>query len=366
MTSKMQRDDQARGITGKACRSFAKIGLAVSAAVVLMTSNATAQDIPISATLKAIKDRGVLKCQVGSPTPGFFSVDSGGVWSGFFVDQCRALAIAIFDDADKVDFVTVPTSSRFTTLTSGETDLINDGATWTATRDTQLGVSFPLVTFYDGQGFMVKADNGVKTAADLKGATICLQSGGATTQQNVTDFFTKLGITYTPVTTDTSTVMAETYLNGGCDAMVNDKSSLVGRKASFADPAAHAILPETISKEPLGPMVRAADPQWAALVRWVSIGLIAAEELNVTSKNIEAMKKSENPQIGRLLGVGSSIGSGLGLTDDFMARVIAKLGNYGEIYDRNLGPSTPVNLPRAGSLNDLWTKGGLLYAYPFS
>jgi general L-amino acid transport system substrate-binding protein len=332
--------------------------LAVSAAAVY-AAPAMAQ-----ATLNQVKARGSLNCQVGTPTAGFYALAADGTWSGMDVDMCRAVAAAIFNDPKKVQFQSVTSAVRFTSLANGESDMLSRTTTWTAVRDTQLGLEFAGVNFYDGQGLMVSKASGIKSAKELNNATVCVLTG-TTSELNVADFYRSNRMTFKAVTAETEPVLITTYLGGGCDVYTNDKSGLAAIRSAFPKPDEHVILPETISKEPLGPVVRHGDQNWGDIVRWTLNGLIEAEEGGVTTANVDDMLKSTNPAIKRLLGVEGNIGEGMGLTKDFMVRVIKAVGNYGEIYERNVGAKTPVNIPRDGSLNALWTKGGILYAPPF-
>jgi general L-amino acid transport system substrate-binding protein len=315
-------------------------------------------------TLAQVKQRGALNCQVGLPTPGFYALSADGKWSGMDVDICRAVAAAIFNDPDKVRYQSVTSAVRFTSLANGESDMLSRTTTWTAVRDTQLGLEFAGVNFYDGQGFLVPKASGIKSARELDGATVCVLTG-TTTELNLADYFRANNMRLQAVTNENVNVLVETYLGGGCDAYTNDKSSLAARRSAFPSPNDHVILPETISKEPLGPVVRHGDANWGDIVRWVLMGMIEAEELGVNSKNLDEMLKSQNPSIKRLLGTEGNIGEGMGLTNDFMVRVIRHIGNYGEVYERHVGANTPVGIPREESLNALWTKGGLMYAMPF-
>jgi len=315
-------------------------------------------------TLASVQERGMLNCQVGLPTPGFYSLAEDGTWSGADVDLCRAVSAAIFGDPDMVEYQSVTSAVRFTALSNGESDMLSRTTTWTAVRDTQLGLDFTTVNFYDGQGFLVPADSGITSALDLDGATICVLTG-TTTELNLADYFRANGMTFTPVTNENVNVLVETYLGGGCDAYTNDKSGLAARRSAFPDPSAHVLLPETVSKEPLGPVVRQGDDAWANLVRWTVFGIINAEELGVTSANVMEMTASADPNIARLLGTEGNIGEGLGVAPDFMVNVISAVGNYGEIYERHIGENTPIGIPRAGTLNALWNNGGIIYAPPF-
>jgi general L-amino acid transport system substrate-binding protein len=333
--------------------------------VVAMTAAvATTAPAQAQATLNQVKTRGSLNCQVGTPTAGFYALAADGSWSGMDVDMCRAVAAAIFNDPKKVQFQSVTSAVRFTSLANGESDMLSRTTTWTAVRDTQLGLEFAGVNFYDGQGLMVPKSANIKSAKELNNATVCVLTG-TTTELNIADFYRSNKMTFKAVTAENENVLITTYLGGGCDVYTNDKSGLAAIRSAFPKPDEHVILPETISKEPLGPVVRHGDQAWGDLVRWTLNGLIEAEEGGVTAANVDEMLKSTNPAIRRLLGVEGNIGEGMGLSKDFMVRVIKAVGNYGEIYERNVGAKTPVNIPRDGSLNALWTKGGILYAPPF-
>ncbi|MEO1092881.1 MAG: amino acid ABC transporter substrate-binding protein [Pseudomonadota bacterium] len=315
-------------------------------------------------TLNVVKERGHLNCQVGLPTPGFYALADDGTWSGIDVDICRAVSAAVFGEPDNVEYQSVTSAVRFTSLANGESDMLSRTTTWTAVRDTQLGLEFAGINFYDGQGFLVPVDSGIGSALDLDGATVCVLTG-TTTELNLADFFRANDMDLTPVTNENVNVLVETYLGGGCDAYTNDKSGLAARRSAFPDPAAHVILPETISKEPLGPVVRQGDQNWGDIVRWVLNGMVEAEELGVTSANVQEMLGSDNPNVKRLLGVEGNIGEGLGLEPDFMVAVLSSIGNYGELYEKHVGADTPIGIPRDGTLNAQWYDGGILYAPPF-
>lgn len=336
--------------------------LAAAALAVGATSGAMAQE---KSTLEVVKERGYLNCQVGQPSPGFYRLDDKGQWSGHDVSFCRAVAAAIFGDPGKIEFQSVTSQVRFTSLANGESDMLSRTTTWTATRDTQLGLDFTTVTFYDGQGFLVRKDSGIKSAKELNGASICVATG-TTTELNLADYFRAQKMEFTPVTFEDVNVLVDTFLKGGCDVYTNDKSSLASRRSAFPNPADYVILPDTISKEPLGPVVREGDNQWGDIVRWSVFAMIVAEELGIDSSNVDQFKAdSKNPEVRRLLGIEGNLNTGLGLEPDWAFNIIKTVGNYGEVYEANLGVNTPVNIPREGSLNDLWTKGGLIYAPPF-
>ncbi len=316
-------------------------------------------------TLDIVKERGRLRCQVGIPTPGFYEQDAQGKWRGIDYDVCRAVAAAVLGDADKIDVQSVTSAVRFTALANGESDMLVRTTTWTILRDSQLGLDFHGVNFYDGQGFLVPKASGIKSAKELNGASICVLTG-TTTELNLADYFRVNGMTFKPVTFENVNVVQETYEKGGCDAYTNDKSGLASRRAAMAKPDDHIILPETISKEPLGPVTRHGDNQWGDIVRWSLNTMIAAEEYGLTSANVDQIKATtKDPEIRRMLGLEGELNKGLGLDKDWAYRIVKQVGNYSESYERNVGPKTPVNIPRDGSLNALWTKGGLMYSPPF-
>lgn len=312
--------------------------------------------------LKVVQDRGKLVCGVNDQLPGFGSLSPDGTYAGFDVDFCRAIAAAVLGDAAAVEFRPLTAQQRFTALQTGEVDVLIRNTTWTLSRDTQNGLDFGPTTFYDGQGVMVRRDAGAKTLADLNGATICVTSG-TTTEKNLEDAMRAEGVTYTPVVLETPDDLMNTYDQGRCDAVTADRSALVARQPTLLEPAAHAILDTTLSKEPLGPAVLQGDAQWADVVRWVVYGTIAADELGITSQNIDEYLASDNPEIRRMLGAEDKLGEGLGLANDYLVTVLRAVGNYGQIYDRNLGVETSINLDRG--LNQSWEAGGLLYSPPF-
>ncbi len=315
-----------------------------------------------AATLDDVKARGTLKCGTNTGLAGFAAPDAKGRWDGFDVSVCRAVAAAVLGDQEKVEFVPTTGETRFTALTSGEIDLLVRNSTWTFTRDVDLKFTFTGVNYYDGQGFMVKKDLGVTSAKELDGATVCIQTG-TTTELNLADYFKANGMTYRPVPIQTEAEASQQFQSGACDAYTTDASGLAAARASYDAPANYIILPEIISKEPLGPLVRQGDDQWADVVRWTFYALVAAEELGITKENIESMTSSENPEIRRILGVEGDLGTKLGLDAQWAKRAIAANGNYGEIFAKNIGEGTPSNIQRG--LNDLWTKGGLQYSPPF-
>ncbi|NWG06150.1 MAG: amino acid ABC transporter substrate-binding protein [Chloroflexi bacterium] len=314
-------------------------------------------------TLETVKARGNLICGVNSQVPGFGYVDADGNFAGIDVDYCRALAAAIFGDASKVEFRPVTAAERFTALQSGEIDILSRNTTWSLVRDTELGGNFVHTTFYDGQGMMVPADSGLTTLEDLEGGTICVQTG-TTTELNLSDVMASLGVSYTPAVFEDADATFAAYAEGRCDAVTTDKSGLVSRRSVLPDPSAHVIMDVTMSKEPLGPMVRHGDDQWFDIAQWTVFAMFAGEEFDITSANVDDVKANATaPEVRRLLGLEGDLGLKLGLTNDFAYNIIKLVGNYEEVYNRNLGPDTPTYIPRG--LNSLYTEGGLLYAPPF-
>jgi general L-amino acid transport system substrate-binding protein len=315
-------------------------------------------------TLGIVQDRGVLNCGVNANVPGFGYLDpDSNDFAGFDVDFCNAIAAAVLGDGDAVEFRALTGTDRFPVLQSGEIDVLIRNTTWTISRDTSLGFNFAPTTFYDGQGMMVRKDSGIETLEDMEGATICVQQG-TTTEKNLTDVFRALGVDYEPVVFPDAPSTTAAYDEGRCDGFTTDKSGLVSQLVLLADPDAHVILEQTMSKEPLGPLVRHGDDQWFDIVKWVTFGLMQAEELGITADNVEEIAAtSEDPVVRNLLGAEGDLGQGVGLDNDFMVKAIAAVGNYGEIYDRHLGPDTPFNLARG--LNAQYTDGGLIYAPPF-
>ncbi len=313
-------------------------------------------------TLATVKARGKIICGVNQAVPGFGFLQPDGSFAGFDIDFCKALSAAVFGNTDSVEYRPLNAKQRFTALQSGEIDVLIRNTTWTLTRDTELGANFAPTTFYDGQGIMVRKDSGIKSVDDLQGASICVSSG-TTTELNLADQMAARGIEYTPVVFETADETTNAYLNGRCDAYTTDKSGLVARQSMFPTPEDHMILPETLSKEPLGPVVRHGDDQWFDIVKWMVFATFQAEESGVTSQNVDEMKNAEDPNIRKLLGVEGDMGAKLGLDNDWAYNIIKQVGNYAEIYDRNLGPDTVFNLPRG--MNSSWKDGGLLYSPPF-
>ena len=317
-----------------------------------------------AATLDDVKNRGTLRCGSNEGLAGFAAPDANGVWQGFDVSLCRAIATAVLGDPQAVEFVPLTSQTRFTALAAGEVDVLVRNSTWTYSRDTDLKLDFLGVNYYDGQGFMVRRDLGVTSAKDLDGATVCIQTG-TTTELNLADFFRVNNITYEPVPVATNAEGQQQYLAGACDVYTTDISGLAATRATFEAPGDHIILPEVVSKEPLGPAVRHGDNDWADIVRWTLNAMIAAEELGITSANVAelAAAPTSNPEINRLLGTEGELGAMMGLPNDWAAKVIGAVGNYGEVFERNIGEATPVGLARG--LNAQWTQGGLLYSPPF-
>jgi general L-amino acid transport system substrate-binding protein len=328
------------------------------AAAALTTSPAFA-----GKTLDAIKARGSVICGVNTGLAGFSAADSQGNWTGLDVDTCRAIAAAVLGDGNKVKWVPLTAQQRFTALQSGEVDILARNTTWTLTRDASLGLSFAGVTYYDGQGFMVPVKAKVKSAKQLKGATVCVQSG-TTTEKNLTDFSRANNLNMKPVVFEKQEAATGAYFSGRCVAFTTDASGLASiRNKEAKDPKEHIILPELISKEPLGPVVRRGDDEWFAIAKWVVFGLIEAEEYGITQANVDKMaKESQDPVVMRIVGSSEDTGKLLGLDKDWMVRAIKTVGNYGEMFERNVGPKTALNLPRG--VNALWNKGGIMYAPP--
>ena len=333
------------------------LGAISALGLVLAAQTATA------ATLDDIKSNGSINCGVSQGLPGFSNQDDSGNWTGIDVDFCRALAAAVFGDASKVKYVPLSAKERFTALSSGEVDILSRNTTWTMTRDTQLGLNFAGVNYYDGQGMMVPSSLGVKSAKELDGASICTNTG-TTTELNITDYFRANDMSFELVAFEKADEVVQAYDSGRCDVYTTDRSGLAAQRLKLADPNAHTVLPEVISKEPLGPVVRQGDDQWFNIVKWTLNAMINAEELGVDSSNAEEMAGSDNPNIKRLLGTEGNFGEQIGLPADWAMQAIKQVGNYGEVYEKHVGADTPLKLERAGSVNALWTNGGLIYAPP--
>ena len=314
----------------------------------------------LAGTLDNVKKKGEVVCGVGQGLPGFSSQDQNGKYLGIDVDYCRALSAAIFDDPNKVRFVELSAKERFTALQSGEIDVLSRNSTWTASRDNNLGLSFVGVTYYDGQGFMVRKSLGVKSVLELSGASVCTNTG-TTTEQNVADYFKANNLEYELVAFEKSNEVISAYDSNRCDVYTTDQSGLYAQRTKLANPDEHTVLPEIISKEPLGPVVRRGDGQWFAIARWVLFTLVAAEELGLSSTNVDSKSSSKSPAIKRFLGSTDTLGKQLGLSNKFAYQVVKHVGNYGEIFEKNL--SGPLAIARG--LNQLWSKGGLQYAPPF-
>ena len=332
------------------------LGAAVAVAALTVAGAASA------GTLDDVKSRGVLRCVVSTGIAGFAYPDANGVWKGFDVDFCRATAAAVLGDASKIKAVTSTGKTRFTLLNAGEGDVLWRNTTITFSRDVGVKLRFHGVNYYDGQGFMVKKALGVKSAKELDGASICIQTG-TTTELNLADYFHANGMKYEAVTIETNDEARQNYTSGRCDVYTTDASGLSATRSTFSDPENHVVLPEIISKEPLGPATRHGDDQWSDIITWVLNATITAEEKGVTSANVDKMKSSKDPEVLRLLGVEGSQGEELGLSKDWAYNIIKSVGNYGEIFERNIGVNTPLGIARG--VNDLWTKGGLQYSPPF-
>jgi general L-amino acid transport system substrate-binding protein len=331
------------------------IRIAVAAVLGVAASAATAQ------TLNTVKSRGVLHCGSNGTLAGFGLPDAQGRWAGLDVDFCKALAAAILNDPAKVKFVPLTAKDRFTALQSGEVDVLARNTTWTSSRDTSLGLNFAAVNYYDGQGFLVRKALKVNSALELNDAAVCVQQG-TTTELNLADYFRANKMKLKTVTFATADEALKAYDSGRCDAYTTDASGLAGERLRLANSNDHIILPEIISKEPLGPAVRHGDDQWFDIVKWTHFAMVTAEELGVTRANLDDQMKSENPEIKRLLGTEGKHGEALGLTNDWAVRIIKHVGNYGEAFERNVGQGSALKIGRG--INALWNKGGLQYAPP--
>ena len=314
-------------------------------------------------TLDDVKAKGELSCGVSTGVPGFAFPDADGNWQGFDVAVCRAVAAAVLGDGDAVKFVPLSSKTRFAALASGEVDLLARNTTWTFSRDVDLKQTFVGVNYYDGQGFMARVDLGVGSATELDGATVCIQTG-TTTELNLADFFRSNGMEYEPVPIENNSEAQQQYLAGACDVYTTDRSALAATRTVFEAPDDHMLLPEIISKEPLGPLVRHGDDNWADIAMWTLNALITAEELGITQANMADMgANANNPEVKRLLGTEGSLGAMLGLDADWAANAIAVAGNYGEIFANTIGENSSIGLSRG--VNALWTDGGLIYSPPF-
>ncbi|MFM2484054.1 amino acid ABC transporter substrate-binding protein [Celerinatantimonas yamalensis] len=329
---------------------------AVIAATLAFSSYANADT-----TLQSVQKKGFVQCGVSTGLPGFSNPDSKGNWEGLDVDVCRAVAAAVLGDANKVKFSPLTAKERFTALQSGEIDILSRNTTWTLTRDASLGLNFAGVNYYDGQGFMVKKSLGLKSAKELNGAAVCVQSG-TTTELNLADYFRSHNMKYTPVVFDTSDQTVKGFEAGRCDVLTSDQSQLYALRIKLAKPDSAEVLPDVISKEPLGPVVRQGDDQWFNIVKWSLFSMVDSEELGITSKNVDQMLKSTNPSIKRLLGVDSSMGEMLGISNKWAYNIVKQVGNYGEAFKRDVGADSPLKISRG--LNALWKDGGIQYAPP--
>ena len=328
----------------------------------LLAGAAVAMSTAASAgTMDDVQKKGFVQCGVSQGLPGFSNPDQAGNWTGIDVDVCRAVAAAVLGDASKVKFTPLSAKERFTALQSGEIDMLSRNTTWTLVRDTALGLNFAGVTYYDGQGFMVRKDLGVKSAKELNGASVCVNIG-TTTELNLSDYFRTNGMSFNPVVFEKADEVVAAYDAGRCDVFTTDQSGLAAERQKLKEPDKHVVLPEIISKEPLGPVVRHGDDQWFDVVKWTLYAMVEAEELGVTAENVDKMKESDNPNIRRLLGIEGDGGKSLGVSGDWAYNVIKQVGNYGESFDRYVGPNTPLKLERG--LNALWKDGGLQYAMP--
>jgi len=312
--------------------------------------------------LDAVKTRGKLNCGVDGGIPGFSFVDESGKYSGLDVDVCKAVAAALFDDPEAVEYRNLDSTERFTALNGGEVDMLSRNTTWTISRDTSVGMEFAPTTFYDGQGMMVRKNSGIETLQDFAGKSVCVEAG-TTTELNLTDKMREAGVKAETLTFQKADPAYAAYAEGRCEGMTSDKSQLIARRSTLPNASEHILMDVTMSKEPLGPVTVNNDSAWFDVVKWVTYALIEAEELGITSENVGQMQQSKNPTIKRFLGVEGALGEGLGLPNDFTARIIKHVGNYGEIYERNLGKKSQFQLDRGQ--NDLWTRGGLLYSPPF-
>ena len=322
------------------------------------------QEARAGATLDNIKQKGFVQCGVNvSGLPGFAEVDANNNWKGMDIDLCRAVAAALFGDATKVKYTPLNAKERFTALQPGEIDVLSRNTTWTSSRDSALGLNFAGVNYYDGQGFMAKKELGVNSAKELDGASVCVQAG-TTTELNLADFFRANNLKYTPVVFENNDEVNKAYEAGRCDVLTTDQSGLYATRVKLANPDDHVILPEVISKEPLGPAVRQGDDEWFDIVKWTLFAMLQAEEFGLTAENVDkTVAESQNPDVQRFLGVIEEKGPELKLPKDFAVQIIKQVGNYGESFDRNVGPNTPLKIQRGQ--NALWKDGGLMYNPPF-
>ncbi|MBD1564498.1 amino acid ABC transporter substrate-binding protein [Vibrio sp. SA48] len=329
----------------------------VAASTAMMATTASAAD----STLDKVLSQGVLTCGVSTGLPGFSNPNSKGEWEGIDVEYCQALAAAVLGDKSKVKYVPLTAKERFTALQSGEIDVLSRNTTWTLQRDSALGLNFVGVNYYDGQGFMVKKDLGIQSAKELDGASVCVQSG-TTTELNLADYFRNSGMSYKPVVFDTAAQTSKGFDAGRCDVLTTDQSGLYALRLNLQDPNVAVVLPEIISKEPLGPVVRQDDDKWFNVTKWTLNAMINAEEYGITSKNADEMLKSNDPNIKRILGLDGPKGKGLGIRDDWGYQIVKQVGNYGESFERTVGTGSPLQISRG--VNALWNAGGFMYAPP--
>ena len=315
----------------------------------------------VASTLSQVKEKGHIQCGVSQGLPGFSNADDSGNWTGLDVDLCRGVAAAVFGDANAVKFTPLSAKQRFTALASGEIDILSRNTTWTMTRDTQLGLNFAGVNYYDGQGMMVPTALGAKSAMELDGANICTNTG-TTTELNITDFFRSNNMTFNLVAYEKADEVVAAYDSGRCDVYTTDRSGLAAQRGKLTNPDAHVVLPEIISKEPLGPVVRQGDDQWFNIVRWTLNAMINAEEMGISSSNVADKSGSDDPAVKRLLGKEGTFGEELGISNDWAYNIISQVGNYEESYEKHVGENTPLKLARG--VNALWSDGGILYASP--
>lgn len=333
-------------------------GVALALVGVFASLPAQAQD---GSTLHHVREKGFVQCGVSQGLPGFSNADDAGNWTGIDVDLCRAVAAAVFQDADAVKYTPLSAKERFTALQSGEIDILSRNTTWTLQRDTGLGIVFTGVNYYDGQGFMVRDSLGVSSALELSGASVCTNTG-TTTELNVADYFRANNMDYELVAFEKADEVVVAYDAGRCDVYTTDQSGLYAQRLKMTNPDEQVVLPEVISKEPLGPSVRIGDAQWASVVRWTLFAMLNAEELGITSGNIESMLNSSDPAILRFVGKEGSFGENMGLSNDWAFHIVHQVGNYAESFDRHVGPGTPLKIERG--LNALWRDGGIQYAPP--
>lgn len=336
---------------------FKKCLSAIAAVGLVAAAGATQAE----GTLDSVKKKGFVQCGVSTGLPGFSNPDAKGKWQGLDVDVCRSVAAAVLGDQSKVKYIPLTAKERFTALQSGEIDILSRNTTWTQTRDTSLGLNFAGVNYYDGQGFLVTKGLGVKSAKELDGAAVCIQSG-TTSELNLADYFRLHGMKYKAVVFDTSDQTVKGFEANRCDVLTSDQSQLYALRIKLAKPGDAIVLPEVISKEPLGPVVRQGDDAWFNVVKWSLSAAVNAEEMGITSANVDEMKKSKNPSIGRLLGADGGLGKNLGLSEDWAFNIVKQVGNYGEQFDRNVGKDSPLKIARG--INALWNAGGIMYAPP--